>query len=146
MKKYIGVKMIEAESMTMTEASERLQRPFQNGSEEGYFVKYQDGYESWSPKEVFEKAYFQVGDNNTVEEHNVNDFIESYDTSQWGDKTTIVNATLANGFILTEASSCVDPANFSIDIGDRICRERIQNRVWQFLGFLLQCGVNGVRR
>lgn len=25
--------------------------------EEGYKVRYEDGYESWSPKDVFEKAY-----------------------------------------------------------------------------------------
>lgn len=60
MEKYLGVKIIEAEPMTMTKAAEELQRPFESGSEEGYFVKYQDGYESWSPKEVFEEAYRKI--------------------------------------------------------------------------------------
>lgn len=63
MKKYIGTKQIEAEPMSMGEAYER--GFFQVGrvpSEDekgnaGYHVKYQDGYESWSPAEPFEKAY-----------------------------------------------------------------------------------------
>lgn len=63
MKKYIGTKQIEAEPMTMGEAYERglLQAGrVPNEAEKdkaGYHVKYQDGYESWSPAEPFEKAY-----------------------------------------------------------------------------------------
>ena len=63
MKKYIGTKQIEAEPMTMGEAYEKglLQSgrvPDENEkSNAGYHVKYQDGYESWSPKEAFESAY-----------------------------------------------------------------------------------------
>ena len=63
MKKYIGTKQIEAEPMTMGEAYEKglLQAGLvPNGSEKsnaGYHVKYQDGYESWSPAEPFEEAY-----------------------------------------------------------------------------------------
>lgn len=44
MDKYIGTKMIEAE-------------PQEKDGKAGYKVVYQDGYESWSPKEVFEEAY-----------------------------------------------------------------------------------------
>lgn len=63
MKKYIGTKQIEAEPMTMGEAYEKglLQAGrVPNESEKssaGYHVRYQDGYESWSPAEPFEKAY-----------------------------------------------------------------------------------------
>lgn len=63
MKKYIGTKQIEAEPMTMGEAYEKglLQAGLvPNESEKsnaGYHVKYQDGYESWSPAELFEKVY-----------------------------------------------------------------------------------------
>ena len=132
MRKYVGIKLIEAE------------RQLRN-NEEGYKVVYPDGYISWSPKDVFEKSYLRVGDNNTIVEDNVNDFIKEYDVSQWGDKTTIVNATLANGFIITESSSCVDPANFNMDIGASICKEKIQNKVWGFLGFMLQSAVKGIK-
>lgn len=63
MKKYIGTKQIEAEPMTMGEAYEKnlLQAErVSNESEKtkaGYHVKYEDGYESWSPAEPFEMAY-----------------------------------------------------------------------------------------
>ena len=63
MKKYIGTKQIEAEPMTMGEAYEKnLLRAGRvpNESEKdkaGYHTKYEDGYESWSPAEPFEKAY-----------------------------------------------------------------------------------------
>ena len=48
MKQYIGTKIIHAEP---------LQRGDVNGIKDGYKVVYPDGYESWSPKEVFEAAY-----------------------------------------------------------------------------------------
>ena len=63
MKKYIGTKQIEAEPMTMGEAYEKnlLQAgKVPNESEKdnaGYHVKNEDGYESWSPAEPFDKAY-----------------------------------------------------------------------------------------
>ncbi|WAX17213.1 hypothetical protein PF672P2_00076 [Parabacteroides phage PF672P2] len=63
MKKYIGTRQIEAEPMIMGEAYERgflRAGRVPNEAEkdnDGYHVKYQDGYESWSPREVFEKAY-----------------------------------------------------------------------------------------
>ena len=67
MKKFIGTKHIEAEPMTMGEAYEKnlLQAGrVPNESEKdnaGYHVKYENGYESWSPAEPFEKAY-QIAD------------------------------------------------------------------------------------
>lgn len=63
MKKYIGTKQIEAAPMTMGDAYRRdlLQAGrVPNESEKqkaGYHVRYADGYESWSPADVFEKAY-----------------------------------------------------------------------------------------
>ena len=66
MKRYIGTKLIEAEpAYRCTDGSEKVvittkpEEAFPNysGVEEGYRVRYQDGYESWSPKNVFEEAY-----------------------------------------------------------------------------------------
>ena len=147
MKKYIGCKMIEAEPMNLYEFSMNIKgHDCKVDNQEGYKVVYPDGYVSWSPKEIFEKAYLQVGDNNTIEETNVDDFVKSIEYVQWGDKTTIAIATLCNGFIITESSSCVDPTNFSMDIGSSICKEKIYNEVWRMLGFLLQTAREGVKR
>ena len=60
MKDYIGTKMIQAKSMTRGDYNRYRgwQIPAdENPEDEGYLVKYKDGYESWSPKEAFEEAY-----------------------------------------------------------------------------------------
>lgn len=61
MEKYIGTKMIQARPMTR--GAYNAYRGWtipanENPEDEGYLVSYYpDGYESWSPKEVFEQAY-----------------------------------------------------------------------------------------
>lgn len=59
MKKFIGTKVIMAEPMTLTEAQKVLGREIKPATveEDGYLVEYDNGYKSWSPKSVFEKAY-----------------------------------------------------------------------------------------
>ena len=60
MKKFIGTKMIEAKEMTRGDynAYRGWKTPAdENPADEGYRVKYSDGYESWSPKKQFEEAY-----------------------------------------------------------------------------------------
>jgi hypothetical protein len=60
MDKYIGTKIVRAEPMTVIEAQKLLQRkikPAVYADDDGYLVGYGDGYQSWSPKDVFEKAY-----------------------------------------------------------------------------------------
>ena len=61
-KQYIGVKRVSALPMTAREASDKGYRVGQNGSvipptTQGYEVIYEDGYKSWSPKDVFDNAY-----------------------------------------------------------------------------------------
>lgn len=65
MKKFIGTKVIMAEPMTLTEAQKVLGREIKPSTieEDGYLVEYHDGYKSWSPKSVFEEAYYEAGDN-----------------------------------------------------------------------------------
>lgn len=60
MKKFIGTKMVEAKPMNRGDYNEYRgwQIPAdENPADEGYLVKYSDGYESWSPKKQFDKAY-----------------------------------------------------------------------------------------
>lgn len=51
MKQYIGTKIIQAEPAYSAPSGENSLRLL------GYKVVYPDGYESWSPKDVFEEAY-----------------------------------------------------------------------------------------
>lgn len=62
MKKYIGTKEVQAEPMTYGNAHEKglirenaYIKEYDDNA--GYHVVYADGYESWSPAEVFEAAY-----------------------------------------------------------------------------------------
>lgn len=60
MKQYIGTKMILARPMTRGAYNEYRCWTIpanENPEDEGYLVQYEDGYVSWSPKDVFEKAY-----------------------------------------------------------------------------------------
>lgn len=34
---------------------------------DGYFVRYEDGYESWSPQEAFESGYSEIVDEDPVD-------------------------------------------------------------------------------
>ena len=52
MQKYIGTKIIEAEPCKAWKDTK-----LHKAGEDGYKVRYPDGYESWSPKDVFEEAY-----------------------------------------------------------------------------------------
>lgn len=66
MKKYIGVKKIEAEPMTRGDYNKYKGWTIpadENPADEGYLVRYSDSYESWSPKKQFEEAYREVGVN-----------------------------------------------------------------------------------
>ena len=61
MKTYIGTKIIEAilairKGSTVYEKDQPIPKSM-DPEEEGYKVRYQDGYESFSPKYVFEAAY-----------------------------------------------------------------------------------------
>ena len=106
---------------------------------------FSDDYVSWSPKEVFEEAYMQVSDNNTITTENVDNFIARYEDFTIGDKTTVVRAVLVNDFVVVESSSCVDPKNFNQEIGVSICKDRIKSKVWELLGFLLQTAKCGIK-
>jgi hypothetical protein len=148
-KKYIGFKTLQAEPMNLGEYN--LFRGWQIPADEdpkkdGYKVAYSDGYVSWSPKEIFEKSYMQESENNTITQENVDSFLKNYQVITLDDnKTTVVKAELVNGFTIVESSSCVDPANYDEQIGSEICLNRIKNKVWELLGFLLQTANNGVK-
>ena len=63
---YIGTKIVRAKSMTQHGFADRKGRDQPEGGRgvdhHGYLVVYPDGYESWSPKDVFEEAYRLVSD------------------------------------------------------------------------------------
>lgn len=59
MKRFIGIKFVQAEVMSASVAKEKGYR-VENNNGEGYEVTYEDGYKSWCPKHVFDKANSEV--------------------------------------------------------------------------------------
>jgi hypothetical protein len=62
---YIGTKVIQAEPMSEQEAlARKLVREDVHRAQlrAGYRVRYEDGYESWTPADTFERAYRRVTD------------------------------------------------------------------------------------
>jgi hypothetical protein len=60
MEQYIGTKVIHAKPMSRGDYN--VYRGWnipenEDPADDGYLVRYPDGYESWSPKNVFEEAY-----------------------------------------------------------------------------------------
>lgn len=155
MKQYIGTKLIEAEpalryadgTIAPINAPVRLDEPVKYG----YKVRYADGYESFSPQGVFERAYLPLEVNGmlkteapSISAEMVERFIDHHETVTMGGKTTVVRAVLKNGFEIVESSSCVSAENYDEKLGEEICMKRIRNKVWELLGFLLQTAVGGV--
>lgn len=62
MQAYIGSKIITAEPQDNPNQKPTQHDPCCQMPEPGYRVIYPDGYESWSPKHVFEEAYRPVSD------------------------------------------------------------------------------------
>ena len=136
---FIGTKIVQA-------------TPEQREDKEGYKVVYENDYVSWSPKEVFEKAYLPVIENQNmktkiaISQEMVDNFIAIKHVSTIGEKTTLVRVALVNGFEIIESSSCVDKENYSKEMGERICMEKIEDKIWMLLGFLLQTAYSGVKK
>ena len=100
---------------------------------------------------MFENAYLKVNANPhlktdiSISQDMVDNFIVDYEVFTKKEKITVVIAVLVNGFTIVESSACVDPKNYNEEMGANICKERIKKQVWNHLGFLLQCGVGGIK-
>lgn len=146
MRQYIGTKMVEAEPCAAWKYTDN-----HKVGDAGYRVRYADGYESWSPKDVFERAYLPLTvnpelktDAPSVSQEMVDGFIREVETTTLGDKTTVVRAVLRNGFEIVESSACVSAENYDEAMGREICLEKIKDKVWMLLGFLLQTAIHGI--
>ena len=134
----------------------------ERGDVAGYCVYHIDrGHTEWMTAAAFEARYIPMGlkgfrvsaaendsgpiyNENTVTQQMVDGFIKTASVRTEG-KTTIVLAELANGFEIVEASSCVDPSNYDEAVGRDICSDRIKNKVWHLLGFVLQWARRGCK-
>lgn len=78
---------------------------------------------------------------NTVTQEEVNKNMKDVlvrTVEEFGKPTTYVTVRMENGFTLRESTTCVDPANYSEDIGKEVCLKRIEDKIWFLLGYTLQ--------
>ena len=146
--KAIGIKMVELQPMTAKEANDK---GYKIGNhffeEEGYEVTYPDGYKSWTPKDVADAAYYPLSKNNDgtkILKEDVENFITNVDVTTIGEKTTVVNAHTRSGFNMVHHSSCVDPKNYSEELGKQYAMEEVVDDLWAHLGFVLQWAKYGI--
>jgi hypothetical protein len=153
MQHFIGVKMIKAMPMTGHTFADHHDRFVPDGEEDqpGYMVEYEDGYQSWSPKDVFEKAYLPMGqiptgmpNDSKITEQMVESFMGIPLCLKVTDKSTLVKVIPRTGFEQFEVSSCVDPANYDHEIGKAVATRKIKDRIWGYLGFVLQWAKYGL--
>ena len=146
--KAIGIKMVELQPMTAREANDKGHRIGNHSfEEEGYEVTYPDGYKSWSPKDVADAAYYKLSKDNDgtkVLKEDVENFITDVEVITIGEKTTVVNAHTLTGFDTVRHSSCVDPKNYSEELGKQYAMEEVVNSLWSHLGFVLQWAKYGL--
>lgn len=60
------------------------------------------------PQKEFEKQYLQLEEEDKITQNDVDSFIEEIKTIKMGDKTTVTQTICKNGFIITDASTCVN--------------------------------------
>lgn len=139
---YLGVKLIKARKAWRINGSAivyDMNRMVQHDDvvDEGYEVEYPDGYKSFSPKDVFEKAYYQILDPTKISEGDVLGFMKQGYSLRLGEKTTVVLDTTITGFDTIGTSACVNPNNYDHAIGEGIARRDIKDKIWGHLGFVL---------
>lgn len=54
------------------------------------------------------------------------------------EKVTVVAVQLPSGFVVVESSGAVDKENYDFELGKKICLERIEDKLWELEGYVLQ--------
>ena len=153
MKKYLRCHMVEAQPMTRGAFSKKQGRPLPydaDSKEKGYLVKYPDGYVSWCPKEAFEKQGLALEDGTKITQQDLVEF-KSLGCCRVGTKTapdgkpyTMVEMVYPTGFTAFGTATCVDPKNYSEEIGGEICAKKLDDALWGYLGFMLSWAKDGL--
>ena len=150
MQSYIGVKLIEAKPMTRGEYNTYKGWTIpvdENPADEGYLVRYNPTYESWSPKDVFEAAYLSLGGDPTrITLPVVNAMIAEVTATKIDPKTCLVKCETVTGFTQYATSACVDPENYDENVGKKIGGKQIEDKLWFALGFVLQWAKYGLNK
>ena len=168
MKTYVGTKRVMARPMSRGEYHEYRgwKTPEKESpDDEGYLVEYTDGgkpnderhagYISWSPKDVFDRAYHEVpavdfNDEKAVEKEittlgleaprlrpkDIDNLIVGEQFHRFnGTNTTVCCLTLKNGFTVIGEFACISADNFNEEIGRGIAHANARDKIWALAGY-----------
>lgn len=147
--KAINIEMLELKPMIAEEARTLGYKvpDVLYSTDRGYEITYPDGTKTWSLKEEVDSIYYVLSKDNDgtkILKEDVENFITDVDVTTIGEKTTVVNAHTRSGFDTIRHSSCVDPKNYSEELGKQYAMEEIVNDLWAHLGFVLQWAKYGI--
>lgn len=147
--KAINIEMLELKPMIAEEARTLGYKvpDVLYSTDRGYEITYPDGTKTWSLKEEVDSIYYILSKDNDgtkILKEDVENFITDVDVTTIGEKTTVVNAHTRSGFDTVRHSSCVDPKNYSEELGKQYAMEEVVNDLWAHLGFVLQWAKYGI--
>lgn len=147
--KAINIEMLELKPMIAEEARTLGYKvpDVLYSTDRGYEITYPDGTKTWSLKEEVDSIYYVLSKDNDgtkILKEDVENFITDVDVTTIGEKTTVVNAHTRSGFDTIRHSSCVDPKNYSEELGKQYAMEEVVNDIWAHLGFVLQWAKYGI--
>lgn len=147
--KAINIEMLELKPMIAEEARTLGYKvpDVLYSTDRGYEITYPDGTKTWSLKEEVDSIYYVLSKDNDgtkILKEDVENFITDIDVTTIGEKTTVVNAHTRSGFDTVRHSSCVDPKNYSEELGKQYAMEEVVNDLWAHLGFVLQWAKYGI--
>lgn len=107
-----------------------------------YFVIYEDGYQSISPKKAFEEGYSEIVEGvDTIPDRITPEMLEAvivgevYQTEQL---MTVCILTTKNGFQVVGQAACANPDIYDEEKGREFAREDAVKKLWPLEGYLLK--------
>lgn len=151
--KALKVEMVDIQPMSSKEAYEKGYPVLVTWTKEdipGYIVKSRTHpVGEWVFEDDIQDLMYVLSEQNDgtkILKEDVENFITDVDVMTVGDKTTVVNAHTLTGFDTVRHSSCVDPKNYSEELGKKYAMEEVINDLWSHLGFVLQWAKFGLKR
>lgn len=149
MKSYIGVKSVEAEPMNLADFKLDVKGegmvPAEDEKQEGYLVVYPDGYKSWSPKDVFEKAYFEAAEGKTYQEI-ADRLCQTIVAVRVGRRTLSGSLICLNGFEVSASVMARDEADLDANYNDYLIEltKKANAKLLEHVRFVVMLASNGL--
>lgn len=143
--KAISVKLVEYSPMTYGDYCQKHNKDFDNTmTDPGYEITYDTGYQSWCPKDVFDKAYLPITDEKVISTEDVDNFISDSTGKRLGNRSNTVSMLLKNGFEVSNVSSHLnedlDNQNIAYMKANAVNKEDIRKH----LSFVYAWAINGL--